>query len=150
MIERVVRKGALRIIDANLNRSREGLRVCEEIARFVWSVSILTGELKRARHRISDIVKDTRFDPRLLAASRNSLDDIGRGFKIGSEVRRADYNDIFSANMQRVKESLRVLEEFFKLFDERASKRFLTLRFKIYDIEKKAIIKKISSLRYTG
>ncbi|MCX5667705.1 MAG: hypothetical protein NTY34_05295 [Candidatus Omnitrophica bacterium] len=52
---------------------------------------------------------------------------------------RLDYSDIFSANIERTKESLRVLEEFFKLFDKGSSARFTKLRFKVYEIEKKAL-----------
>ena len=64
-------------------------------------------------------------------------------------MKRAGYRDIFEANIERVKESLRVLEEFFKLVDLKRSASFKDLRFKIYDIEKMAL-KKIASLHNTG
>ena len=46
-------RGFNRIIDANLNRSREGLRVCEEVARFHLSSPQLTRELKSVRHAVN-------------------------------------------------------------------------------------------------
>lgn len=137
----------LRILDANLNRSREGLRVCEDIARFILNSKSLTDRLKRVRHRISDIVKRLPSDSKPMVNFRDIKSDIGRmGGLIEDERARHDCADIFLANMERVKESLRVLEEFFKLVSKEISSEFETLRFNAYDIEKRAL-KKISSLR---
>lgn len=127
-----------RIIDANLNRSREGLRVCEEIARFALSSPALTKELKSARHAVSEIARAHYKKAGSLSRSRNSRDDVGRVSRKSSEMRRSDFGDIFAANAQRVKESLRVLEEFYKLTDRKVSTRFSRLRFRVYEIEKKA------------
>ena len=137
----------LRIIDANLNRSREGLRVCEEIARFMLDSRKLTEELKSVRHKISNIVKTFPVSSKKLFSSRDVEMDVGRRFKSRSEMARSDYADIFSANIERVKESLRVLEEFSKLIDRKTSIKFTNLRFNVYDIEKEAV-RKISSLRH--
>ncbi len=49
--------GVLRILDANLNRAREALRVVEDYARFVLNDDALCGELKQLRH---DLVAATR------------------------------------------------------------------------------------------
>jgi thiamine-phosphate pyrophosphorylase len=149
-------KEIFRIIDVNFNRSREGLRVCEDIARFILNSPKLTKDLKATRHKISDILKDVekasrdkaylRFKHETLFESRDSEADIGRVSKFRSEMKRLDVKDIFTANMERVKESLRSLEEFFKLIDKKVSTEFSTLRFKVYDIEKKAV-KRVGSLR---
>ncbi|MDP3791950.1 MAG: thiamine-phosphate pyrophosphorylase [Candidatus Omnitrophota bacterium] len=135
----MMKKELYRIIDANFNRSREGLRVCEEVARFVWNCPTLTKDLKMARHSISSILKDAPATVKILSASRDSANDVGRCGVSKSEMNRITYADIFSANIQRVKESLRVLEEFFKLVDKKGSAKFTNLRFKIYEIEKKAL-----------
>lgn len=137
-----------RIIDANLNRSREGLRVCEDVARFILNSPALTGELKSVRHSISGIIKSLPYSFARLLESRNSEEDVGRASKCASEMSRRNTGDIFFANMERVKESLRVLEEFFKLVDKNISSKFSRLRFKAYDIEKKAL-GRILSLRNT-
>ena len=135
-----------RIIDANLNRSREGLRVCEEIVRFGLSSGALTKELKSVRHAVSLIAKKHYKKTGALSSARNSTGDVGRVSKKPSEMRRSDTGDIFTANVQRVKESLRVLEEFYKLLDKKTSTRFSHLRFQVYEIERKTS-KRIEALR---
>ncbi|MGB2600108.1 MAG: hypothetical protein WBC99_06665, partial [Candidatus Omnitrophota bacterium] len=72
-----------------------------------------------------------------LLASR-SIDDVGRE-SIESETIRKNLVDLFLANTQRAKESLRVLEEVSKLFGQNLSKKFKRFRFRIYDIEKAAV-----------
>jgi thiamine-phosphate pyrophosphorylase len=132
-----------RIIDANLNRVKEGLRVCEEIARFILNNHKLTADFKQARHDIEGIVRKAYSSLKLLK-ERNSHTDVGRLNSRG-ELKRKDFRDIFQANIQRAKESLRVLEEFSKLIDSKAALRFKQIRYKIYEIEKDSF-KKISSL----
>jgi len=131
-----------RIIDANLNRVKEGLRVCEEIARFILNNHKLTADFKQARHDIEGIRK--AYSSLKLLKERNSHTDVGRLNSRG-ELKRKDFRDIFQANIQRAKESLRVLEEFSKLIDSKAALRFKQIRYKIYEIEKDSF-KKISSL----
>ena len=128
-----------RIIDANLNRSREGLRVCEDISRFILNSSYITGQLKAVRHKISDIVKASMKNGVKFLECRDSEADIGRCSRIPSQMKRRGSADIFMANIERVKESLRVLEEFFKLIDKKRSSELSVLRFKVYEIEKKAV-----------
>jgi hypothetical protein len=124
-----------RIIDANFNRSREGLRVCEEIARFVLNSKKLTEELKSARHRISTIKKGVGAISGALISSRDVEGDVTKWSNIRARTKRASCADIYTANIQRAKESLRVLEEFFKLMDEKTSKKFSRIRFFVYEIE---------------
>lgn len=135
----MLKKEVFRIVDANFNRSREGLRVCEEVARFVWNSAALTKDLKAARHGITAILKKVGASSKILFETRTVKSDVGRKERRKSEMRRLDYSDIFSANIERAKESLRVLEEFFKLIDKNDSAKFTELRFKVYEIEKKAL-----------
>lgn len=129
----------LRVIDANLNRSREGLRVCEDVARFILNSPELTASLKKVRHGISDVAKlYYSKDIGIISCSRDSKSDVGRISRIQSELERLDVFDIFAANIERVKEALRVLEEFSKLSDKKAAHKFASLRFDVYEIEKKA------------
>ena len=130
-------KDILRIIDVNLNRAREGLRVCEEVVRFVLNDASLTKGLKSIRHKIQSIIKSADTDEGLLCQARNVKDDVGT--ELTRLEKRDGWRSIFFANMQRVKESLRVLEEFFKLFDRNTGERFKDLRFQVYEFEKKAI-----------
>ena len=132
-----------RIIDANLNRVKEGFRVCEEITRFILDDRGLTALFKLYRHEIDAIVKKVYPASRLLG-ERESLGDVGRK-NSRSELKRSGLKDVFWANIQRVKESLRVLEEFSKLKNREAALRFKQLRYKVYEIEKKSF-KKIAAL----
>jgi len=135
-----------RIFDANINRAKEGLRVCEEIARFSLNNKPLTQGLKNCRHRINVILKNipTSFN---FLKYRQSPVDIGKNI-YGNELKRENIQDIFFANIQRVKESIRVLEEFSKLKSINCAIRFKRLRYGIYEIEKKAA-RKISALSHT-
>lgn len=132
-------KKILRIIDVNLNRAGEGLRVCEEVMRFILNDAYSTKRLKEIRHAIRKIVTASGIDPSLLCEHRNVKEDVGTGFSRLEE--KKDWQSIFFANMQRTKESLRVLEEFLRLIDAKAAKGFKELRFKVYGLEKKIIAK---------
>lgn len=110
----------------------------EEVARFILNSRSLTSELKRIRHEIDLVIKASPFLSTDLLKERQSLKDVGRTIHIG-ELRRRDFGDILFANMQRVKESLRVLEEFSKLADKNSALRFKKIRYRIYELEKKVI-----------
>jgi thiamine-phosphate pyrophosphorylase len=133
-----------RIIDANINRAKEGLRVCEEISRFILTSRSLTVQLKKCRHKV-DVFLKKLSPPNTLLRGRNSRKDIGFNIYV-NELKRKNYRDILFANLQRVKESIRVLEEFSKLRDTRIAVGFKKLRYDIYELEKK-IIRKISFVR---
>lgn len=138
-------KFADRIIDANINRTKEGLRVCEEITRFILDNRNLTSEFKKIRHKV-DIILGKLFSKISLIEERKSLTD--KGISIyANELKRKDYQDIFFANMQRVKESVRVLEEFSKLKNINIAVKFKKIRYNLYELEKK-VTKKIVPLRH--
>lgn len=136
-------KSINRILDANINRAKEGLRVCEEITRFALNSRNLTEDFKKIRHGIDSLVKN--FSSLDLLKMRSSLKDVGRSIYV-NELKRKNLQDIFFANIQRVKESIRVLEEFSKLQNSDLAVRFKRMRYGIYDIEKK-VAKRISALR---
>jgi len=131
-------KGVYRIIDANLNRVMEGIRVCEDIARFYFNNEQLTAKLKNLRHDIFSAIKDLREEHLEELVFSRDLNDVGMK-SIKSEKSRKDLVDLFLANTQRGKESLRVLEEVLKLFDQELSQKFKRFRFKLYEIEKTAV-----------
>lgn len=132
-----------RVIDANLNRAKEGLRVCEEVTRFILDNHKFTSQLKEIRHKIDRLGKKI-YSPAKLIIQRSAQTDVGR-FNSCGETKRGNCKDIFRANLQRVKESLRVLEEFSKLVDLRSALSFKQLRYKVYEIEKESF-KNISAL----
>ncbi|MBU1125338.1 MAG: thiamine-phosphate pyrophosphorylase [Candidatus Omnitrophica bacterium] len=127
-----------RIIDANINRAKEGLRVCEEILRFMLNNKQLTRTIKDIRHKIDAAVKKLHLSAGELLKERAIDKDVGRSVT-GKELHRRHIIDIFTANIQRTKESLRVLEEFSKLQNVRAAREFKQIRYQTYALEKKAI-----------
>ncbi len=124
----------LRVIDVNLNRAKEGLRCCEEVARFILDDNALTKTLKHSRHNIEKIAALSGIKKGLLCKSRDVERDCGRSFCVLEK--KEDWQSIFLANIQRTKEALRVLEEFFKLLDDKPCEKFKALRFKVYEQEK--------------
>lgn len=127
-----------RIIDANINRAREGLRVCEDICRFLYDLRSATEKYKSIRHRLTQVV--TAIGQEDVIKARDAVFDVGRP-TLGCETQRRDVGDIFYANSQRVKESVRVLEECAKLLDLDAAEEFKTLRYQVYAIEKELTVK---------
>ena len=130
--------GVYRIIDANFNRVMEGSRVCEDIMRFSSNNERLTARLKDLRHEIFLAIKDIRREHLEEMVSSRDLDDVGVRTS-DSEKKREDITELFLANAQRGKESLRVLEEVLKLFDGDLSQKFKKFRYKLYEIEKIAV-----------
>ena len=130
----------LRIIDANLNRAQEGLRVCEDITRFILNEKGLTRYFKTIRQDVGTLAKKIYTGKALLLRSRNVKRDIGKKTTY-REGKRSSIEDVFRANIQRAKESLRVLEEISKLLNKKISQDFKRIRFKVYEIEKKSRIK---------
>jgi len=133
----LIDKQILRVIDVNVNRAKEGIRVCEDIARFILKDNSSAMALKAFRHGIQRIISNSKIQKKLLLAARDIESD---RCKVFSSLEKKDkWQSVFFANIQRVKESLRVLEEFFKLFDEKTGIKFKSLRFKFYNQEKHLI-----------
>jgi len=140
--------GVYRIIDANLNRVMEGIRVSEDIVRFASDNETLTLKLKALRHDVFNAIRDLREEHLEELVSSRNLNDVGR-VSNESEKTRENLVDLFLANTQRGKESLRVLEEVLKLFDQELSQKFKNFRFKLYEIEK-AAVKELEGIRNSG
>lgn len=96
-----------RIIDANLNRCTEGLRVLEEIARFFLNDEKLSAEIKNLRHGVCAAF-DGQYEVLLLA--RDTQNDVG--VNLINPTERQGIETIFKANVKRVQEALRVLGEY--------------------------------------
>jgi thiamine-phosphate pyrophosphorylase len=125
----------LQIIDANINRITEGLRVTEEIARFVIKDSQLTKRIKTERHKIRKLSKKIET-----LECRDTSKDLGKN-KDFDTYSYKDLLELTNRNFKRVQEGCRVIEEFTKLLDNPLSSDIKEIRFKIYDIEKTMNIK---------
>ena len=105
-------RDTLRIIDANLNRASEGLRVLEDVARLVLDDAAISAQLKALRH---GLVRTSPGFQRALIQSRDAAGDVGRATTVAGEDEARDLQSLVVANARRVQESLRVLEELAKL-----------------------------------
>jgi len=123
-----------RVIDANLNRLKEGIRVIEDIARYSQNNKSIASQLKALRHqsRIDDLGP--------LLNSRDSINDVLRP-TVASEMNRSDLNSIMIANYKRAQESSRVLEEMYKIVEPSLSENFKTIRYALYTLEKSHLSK---------
>jgi hypothetical protein len=123
-----------RIIDANLNRAREGIRVAEEVARLYFDDAKLSSQFKSLRHQLTGVAKRS-FDEKKLLSFRDSQGDVGADSMGGLEKKRADLESIVQANLRRSQEAVRVLEEFGKLIKEESAQSFKRIRFRLYALE---------------
>jgi len=134
----VLERGVLRTIDVNFNRSKEGLRVIEDIFRFVFEENSLRRKARSLRHQLDILAKEKVLKKAIL--NRDSDKDIGKAVD-SFERARLNAKDIVYANFQRTKESLRVLEEFFKLLLPNRVSTVKKIRYQVYSLEKKTIEK---------
>jgi thiamine-phosphate pyrophosphorylase len=133
------KQSVLRIIDANLNRLAEGLRILEEAARMILDDVELTQQLKTLRHDL--IRNDVPFNVELIQ-SRDSTGDVGANLEVSGDEKPKDLPLLIIANSRRVQESLRVLEEMAKLPEiapKLDSDKYKKARFELYTLEQKLI-----------
>ncbi len=127
------------MVDANLNRLKEGIRVVEDIMRYQENNKELSTKLKQLRHK-------SRIDAQeLLLQHRDSINDVLRP-TIKSELNRTDIKSIIIANFKRAQESARVLEELFKLYNADYSENFKFIRYELYTLEKEVILGSASNI----
>jgi len=135
------------MIDANLNRSSEGLRVLEDVARFLLNDVELSQRLKSLRHGLARETKSLSVG---LLSNRDSEHDVGHS--LPSRKRKLNKQatslrsllDLVAANAKRVEESLRVVEELAKLPEISSmlnSASFEHTRFTLYTLERDLVSK---------
>ncbi|MDY0122565.1 thiamine-phosphate pyrophosphorylase [Sulfurimonas sp.] len=122
-----------RVIDANLNRLKEGIRVVEDIVRYRDNDKKLSSQLKQLRHKAK--IEETLE----LLKERDSVNDVLRP-TIKSELNRTDISAIILANFKRAQESARVLEELYKLHSSEYSENFKQIRYELYTLEKTILV----------
>ncbi len=117
------------IIDANLDRAREGLRVLEDWARFVLGKEKYVEKIKNFRQ----ILGKNHLE--VYKQSRNQIEDKCKGLTHKEQINRKTSEQIISSNSARVQEALRVIEEFSRLQNHELSKIASEIRYEIYNIE---------------
>ena len=124
-----------RLIDANLNRLKEGIRVIEDINRYIYDDQALTSTLKQLRHTLQPAYNLNRL------RYRDIENDVQKK-SIASELTRSSIDDLVIANFSRAQESARVLEESFKLIDPTLSELCKEVRYGLYGVEKAFFLKR--------
>ena len=143
-----------RILDAAINRAGEGLRVVEDYLRMVIADAHLSRQLKLLRHDLTAAVANIDSASRI--AARDSEQDVGRTIQTDAEYERKSSTEtagsgipsiaLVQANLARVQQSLRSIEEFSKTVDIDVAKQVEQLRYRAYTLEK-AILTTVLSLR---
>jgi thiamine-phosphate pyrophosphorylase len=146
MIMTVFEDKILRIFDANLNRAIEGLRVAEEVIRFIIEDIKLQKRIKRIRHAFFSLGHRTfraisSQTDRMTAIinSRDAKGDIGSRGITAMEKNRRDMPSLIQSNCSRASESARVFEEFSKYVCPECSIEWKKIRFEIYSIERELL-----------
>ncbi|NLY03411.1 MAG: thiamine-phosphate pyrophosphorylase [Campylobacter sp.] len=121
-----------RIIDANLNRYKEGIRVVEDTLRYGFNEKSLALKLKVLRH-LANLDSSQEF-----IEFRDASSDVLK-HTLSLELNRTNLKDIIIANLKRSQESSRVLEELFKIVDIEISEKFKSARYQLYTLEKEIL-----------
>ena len=119
----------LRLLDANLDRAREGLRVIEDWCRFGLDRADLVARSKDMRQRLGRL-HDERYK-----RARDAAGDVATGMAHPAQREREQPQAVVAANCGRVQEALRVLEEFGRGVDDRLAEEAAAVRYALYDLE---------------
>ncbi|AUC60164.1 thiamine-phosphate pyrophosphorylase ThiE [Cyanobacterium sp. HL-69] len=122
-----------RILDANLDRAREGLRIIEEWCRFGLNDGDTASVCKEMRQDLASWHSDD------LRTSRDTPNDPGTQLSHPQEEERESLEALLQANFCRVQEALRVLEEYAKLYNGEFASGMKQLRYQVYSLESKLI-----------
>ncbi|NER79788.1 MAG: thiamine phosphate synthase [Leptolyngbya sp. SIO1D8] len=118
-----------RILDANLDRAREGLRTLEDWCRFGLNDEELTAQLKHLRQSLA------QWHTADLRAARDTPGDQGTTLTHPQEAVRRDVAQVLQANFCRVQEALRSLEEFGKIHHPDIAAACKQMRYQVYALE---------------
>lgn len=94
---------------------------------------LLTRRCQRLRYELEQVSR--ALPGGQLLAARDARGDVGRPAARGPARTHRGYTGLAAANLKRVQEALRVLEEFARLRFPVAARRFGSLRFRSYTLE---------------
>jgi thiamine-phosphate pyrophosphorylase len=118
-----------RILDANFDRAREGLRIIEEWCRFALNEPGMANECKQMRQELGS------WHTPEIRATRDTARDVGTTLTHPREEQRTGIEQLLQANLCRVQEALRVLEEYGKLYPSAMSNGCKQMRYRVYTLE---------------
>ena len=118
-----------RLLDANLDRAREGLRVLEDWARFGLDRPDLVARSKDLRQRLGLVHRDS------YKRARHTATDSAAGLTHPAQAGRSSPERVVAANAARAQEALRVIEEFGRGIDAPLAEEAARCRYRLYDLE---------------
>lgn len=130
VILRPMTQDALRIIDANLNRAREGLRTAEDYARFILNDATSQQTLKTLRRSLGEVITALGPQAEGLLDSRDVQADVGTD--PAAQAARSDLRAVAQAGLKRAQEALRVIEEYSQLLSPKAAAAAASVRYALY------------------
>ena len=129
-----------RILDANLDRAREAVRTIEEWCRFGLEDVALCDRCKQIRQELAQWHREE------FRRARNTPDDPATGLSHANEVHRADVQAVLRANMGRLQEALRVLEEYGKVVDPSMGEAMKQMRYQVYTLESQLLVHDLTNI----
>jgi len=123
------RSALLRILDANLDRAREGMRTLEEWCRFGLNDEPTTARFKHLRQSVA------QWHTPEIRLARDTPGDLGTALTHPQEASRTSLTNVLQANFARVQEALRVLEEYGKLYSAEMSAACKQMRYELYTLD---------------
>jgi thiamine-phosphate pyrophosphorylase len=134
-----------RLIDLNLNRLFEGLKVIEDLIRFHLKSEKELTLLRRQKKLLYPILENLRYQ---VLWARDIKSDPGKKTTFDIRTSKNIFEDLFrilKTNFCRTQEASRVLEEIFKNQNLTYHQHFKKLRFFLYDLEKKIFTQLITN-----
>jgi thiamine-phosphate pyrophosphorylase len=127
------RRTLFRILDANLDRAREGLRIIEEWCRFGLNDEATTAQIKHLRQAVA------RWHTPEIRLARDTPGDLGTGLTHPQGSTRSSFAAVLQANFARIQEALRVLEEYGKLHSLEMAAACKQMRYEIYTLDSQLV-----------
>ena len=135
-----------RVLDANANRASEGLRVVEDYLRFLSNNRSLASECKQLRHDLQTLMQ--AIPESLRGRTRDVAGDVGRDTGTAQEYQRTTPEDVVRANLKRIQQALRSLEEFGKTGSIEWAATAERLRYRVYQLEKQILERPVGGLDF--
>ena len=135
MTEEAPHPSVLRMLDANLNRLAEALRVVEDVCRFHWNQPGFGAAFKGLRHRVFSALETAGVSRPNLLRQRDIAGDVGRAVD-SPATSGLEPETLAFRNLERAREALRVVQECCRACAPEAEGSLQEIRYQLYAEEK--------------
>lgn len=129
-----------RILDANLDRAREGMRTIEEWCRFGLNDEAATEQFKHLRQSVA------QWHSPEIRLARDTPGDTGTALTHPQEATRSSLAEVLQVNFARTQEALRALEEYGKLYSLEMSAACKQMRYQLYILDSQILSPVLSNM----